>query len=316
MRSSRQYDSPMHPDLRLLRYFIAVAEELNFTRAAERLYIAQPSLSAAIRQLERQIGVQLFDRDTRRVVLTAAGHAMLPHARDALAAAERGVDAALAAQGGQLDVLRVVYTMPLEAIATSAIDRLEARNPQPSITARGTWTSELVRELRDGHADIGVLRFPEDAGDLRMHQLRGDPLCALVPADHPLTRANAVGFADLADEPVVVWNSALGMDQYNALVAHAFETAGTPLRAFSTGRLDVPGWLPVARGEAIALVGAAERTPGGTVKITITDAPRMPVFVGWRPSDPPPLMDAIIQAIQAGVDQCCSQPTRSQNSEL
>jgi len=290
------------PELRLLRYFVAVAEELNFTRAAAGLYMAQPSLSAAIRQLERQLASPLFLRDTRHVELTAAGRALLPHAREALAAAQRGVLAVRAAQGGAMEVLRFLYTMPLEPVALDALDRLEARDPAPMVTARGVWAGELVRELREGHADAGLLRFPDDPSRLESIALRGDPVCALVAEDHPIAGGPPVHLADLADQPVLTWANELGLDQYNAFVAGAYRAAGLAPDAFTTRRLDVPGWLPVVQGRAVALIGASERSPGGTAKVAISDAPRMPLLVAWPAGARPAPVDALAAAVQAGVD--------------
>lgn len=292
----------MPPELRLLRYFVAVAQELNFTRAAAGLYMAQPSLSAAIRQLERQLAVALFVRDTRHVELTAAGRALLPHAREALAAAERGVRAVKASEDGALEVLRVLYTLPLEPAVLDALDRLDARDPAPPVTARGVWAGELVRELRDGRADAGVLRFPEKAHGLELLELRGDPVCALVAEGHPAAGGPPVRLSDLADQPVVTWAPELGLDQYNAFVAGAYRAAGLTPATVSARRLDVPGWLPVVKGHAMALVGAAERAPGGTARVGLLDAPRMPLLIGWAAGMRPALVAALAAEVQAGSD--------------
>jgi DNA-binding transcriptional LysR family regulator len=292
----------MTPELRLLRYFVAVADELNFTRAAERLFIAQPSLSAAIRSLERQLGVALFVRDTRRVALTPAGAALLPNAREALAAAEQGVRAARAASQGTLEVLRVLYTLPLEPIVLDALDRVEARDPAPPTTARSVWAGELVRELCDGRADVGVVRFPADDAGLELRPLLGDPLCALVGEDHAAAGDRAVGLDELVAElPVLVWAAELGLDDYNAFILAACASAGLAPATYTPRRLDVPGWLPVVRGEAFALVGAAERSPGATVKLALADPPRMPLAVAWRAGAAPELLDVFADAVRRSV---------------
>lgn len=289
------------PELRLLRYFVGVAEQLSFTRAAADLLIAQPSLSAAVRQLERQVGTPLFDRDNRHVELTPAGRALLPHAREALAAADRGARAARAAAKGTIEVMRIVYTQPLEPIALAALDRLDAQPEPPSITARSLWAGELVRELSEAHADLGLVRFPDEPDKLDRHVLRGDRVCALIAEDHPAAAAGrVVSFAELATRPVVEWAPELGLDQYNAFVAAAFE--GHDVESLMVSRLDLAGFLPVVNGRAVALIGAAERTPGGAVKVAIRDAPRMPLAVAWAAGPRPALAEAFADAVQTSVD--------------
>ena len=294
---------PTPPELRLLRYFIAVAEDSSFTRAAERLFIAQPSLSAAIRQLERQLGVVLLTRDSRHVALTPAGEALLPHASGAIASAERGVRAAQAAAESRLEVLRVLYTHRLEPVALDALDRLEASDPPVPVTAHGVWAGELVRALGQGSADVGVVRFPADNERLVTRQLRGDPVCALVAeSDAPTDPSVPVALGDLIDRPLLTWATELGLPQYNTWVLDVCSATGTTPDTLTVTRLDDSGWLRVADGRAFALIGATERVPGGTARVTLRDAPRMPLYVVSSPSTDGRLTDAFADAVQAGTD--------------
>lgn len=295
----------MPPELRLLRYFVAVAEELSFTRAAERTYVTQPSFSAAIRQLEHQLGAVLLTRDARHVELTAAGRALLPHARESLAAAERGAREAREAAAGELDVLRVLYTQRLEPIALNALDRLEAREPPVLVTARGVSAGELVRELREGRADVGVIRFAVDNDGLDERALGGDPACVLVAEELTLPLAGAdrsARLSDLGDLPVVTWAPELGLAEYNAWVTGLLATGGVANGQLVVRRFDESGWLHVAEGRAFAMIGSSERAPGGTKKVRLRDAPRMPLFVTWAPTADPELVDKLVEAVQLGVD--------------
>lgn len=288
-------------ELRLLRYFVAVAEELNFTRAADALYMAQPSLSAAIQTMEQQMGVKLFVRDTRHVELTAAGQAFLPHARNVLAGVEEGLRVARAAQAGTWAVLRVLYTTPLEPTALDALDRLEARDPAPPITARGVWAAELMRELQAGNADAGILRWPDDGPGVQFRELCGEPSCALVSEHHPLAGRTA-SVRELAGFPVVSWAPELGFDGYNRFVSALYGDGGVQPRLLTARRLDVSFWRPVVAEEAVAIVGLTERAPGGTSKVLLTDARPMPLVLGWRSSAPPALLDTLAEAITASAE--------------
>ncbi len=294
----------MVPELRLLRYFATTAEELSFTRAAERLYITQPSLSSAIRRLENQIPAELFSRDPRGVRLTAAGRALLPHARAAIAAAEEGARAAQLAGVNVAEVCRILYTAPFEAVVAYALDALERGNPQLVGVARSGWAGEIAHGLLEGEADIGVARFPEGRERFALISLRGDRTCALVHAGHPLAGRREIEVSDLASQPVVRWAPELGFSGYNEFVANMFSSAGVAHAPADITRVDLPTWSPVVAGWAGAIVGEAERIPGGVVRIPIAGAPTMPVSVcatghGPNRDNLPLIADAVQSAIDA-----------------
>lgn len=291
----------MTTELRLLRYFVAVAEELNFTRAAERLFIAQPSLSAAIRQLERQLGVTLFERDTRRVELTRSGGALLPHAREALDAAERGVGAAQAAQRGDVDALRVLYTTPLEPIALDAFDRLEAGEAAVAVVARGVWAPELLQELRMARTDAGLIRFPDSTDGIEVIDLGGEPPSALLSERHPLSGRSTVTLAELVGTPIIVWARELAAHGYNEYVAGLCRAGGLEHTGYATRRFDVPGWSPVVRNEAMGVIGSSERTPGGTRAVPIDGAGLMPILLAYRRATEPELLDDLASAVRIAI---------------
>ncbi|MGW4489810.1 LysR family transcriptional regulator [Amycolatopsis sp. NPDC004368] len=184
-------------DLRKLRYFVAVAEELHFGRAAARLHIAQPALSRQIRALEDELKTALFVRDRRSTVLTAAGEQLLADARDLLAAAEavhRRVTAAAEAQ----PVLTVGF-MP-GIVVTPAIRVLAERRPDLTVRLLRTSWHDQVEVLHDGRADVSIVRLPVDQRGLEVRSLFTEPRVVMVPAGHRLAGKESVPVAELAGE--------------------------------------------------------------------------------------------------------------------
>jgi DNA-binding transcriptional LysR family regulator len=192
-------------ELRELRYFVAVAEELHFTRAAERLHMAQPPLSAAIRRLEQRLGAELLERTSRSVRLTAAGAVLLERGRalleqaDALEAAVREVDGA--------PVGRVALGLSPTARFGPAPALLAAcANAAPGVMLypREDTTGALLRELRAGRLDLALAFCPPPDDGLARARLADEPAVAHLPAAHPLAGAPALDLAELARETFVV----------------------------------------------------------------------------------------------------------------
>ena len=194
---------------RLLRYFVAVAEEQHFGRAAARLNMAQPPLSQQIRNLERDLGVELLHRTTRRVALTTAGAAYLESARRILAAIEEaGHEARRVASGsvGRLNVGCVgsaTYSL-LPALARGLSDEL----PGIDFAFRGEMlVPDQIRALRSGDIDIALLRPPVADTSIAVHVLRRERLVAALPHDHPLATQDRVAATDLREEPLIMHTS-------------------------------------------------------------------------------------------------------------
>ena len=187
----------MDVDLRKLRYFVAVAEELHFGRAAESLHIAQPVLSRQIRALEDELKARLFVRDKRRTELTRAGEQLLADARPLLAAAqalERRVRRAARHQESF-----VVGFMP-GLIVTPAVRILAERHPELAVEVLLTSWENQVDVVRDGQADVSYVRLPVEGRGLRLRPLRDEPRVVVLPAEHALAGKEGVRMADLAGE--------------------------------------------------------------------------------------------------------------------
>ena len=187
----------MDLDLRKVRYFVAVAEHLNFNRAAESLHIAQPVLSRQIRALEHELKAPLFERDKRATRLSPAGEAFLDDARALLSAA----DAARRRVHDTATGLRAftVGFMP-GLIVTPAVRELSRRHPGLAVEVLRTDWTDQADVIRDGTVDVGYLRLPVDQRGLDVEPLFSEPRVAVLPAGHPLAGKEALAVADLAGE--------------------------------------------------------------------------------------------------------------------
>jgi DNA-binding transcriptional LysR family regulator len=187
----------MDLDLRKLRYFVAVAEQLHFGRAAAALHIAQPVLSRQIKALEGEVGASLFVRDKRSTELTPAGEQMLADARPLLASAD-----ALRRRVGRAARGRDVFTVGFMPglIVTAAVRALAGRHPGLTVeVVRTSWDNQ-TDVIHDGAVDVSLVRLPVDQRGLQVRPLLSEPRTAVVSSDHRLAGKDTISIADLADE--------------------------------------------------------------------------------------------------------------------
>jgi DNA-binding transcriptional LysR family regulator len=238
------------PELRHLRYFVAVAEELNFSRAARKLQMAQPPLSVAIRHLEAELGTELFRRSSREVTLTEAGNALLPGARRTLAEAESAIAAAKRAAAGELGSLRIGFswsarfeTLPLLGQAF----RLE--RPEVELLTEEMWNSRMAPALRDGTIDVAIALCPEVTGDLALAPIRSEGVVVLLSASHPLAGEEEIDLGALATDEFVLFPRELAPRLYDTLVGFCRQAGFEPTvgnKSFHSGfTLDVLADVPV-----------------------------------------------------------------------
>jgi DNA-binding transcriptional LysR family regulator len=288
------------PELRQLRYFVAVAEELNFTRAARRVHLVQQALSGAIAQLERQLGVRLFSRTTRRVELTDAGAALLPHARDALAAVDRGVGVLDDVREGRRGRLRIGLAMTAALPLTPRVlRRLGERAPDVELLVRHFDFRDPSGGLVDGTSDVAIVRPPFTGPDLQVRELSHESRYAVLGSDHPLASEPTVRFAQLRDEPwirvdsdPVWWDFWRVADQRTqpSPVGPICSSVEDLLEAARSGR--GTGLVP----ESIAI---AQRWPELTF-VRVVDVPPSSVVVGWRLGDERPLVGCFVACAASG----------------
>ena len=201
-------------ELRHLRYFIAVAEELNFTRAAERLHIGQPPLSQAIQVLEADVGAQLFERTKRWVRMTEAGRLFLDDARRILDLAGQAAETARRAQRGEAGELRIGFTFstPLTPLFATVINRYRQLYPAVTLTLHEMSTQPQLDALVQRTLDLGFVRPLESAmpDQIALTALRQDPLVAVLPAALHLARKKTIAIAELTDMPFVMYPPTAG----------------------------------------------------------------------------------------------------------
>jgi DNA-binding transcriptional LysR family regulator len=247
-----------------LRSFVAVARDLSFTRAAERLHITQPALSRSIRRLEQELGAPLFDRNSRHVELTPAGAALLEHATVAVAHADRGMAAARRAARGAAPALHVACTASLATgLMPRAAGRFAEANPHVELTLSEATRGAVCDGVVDGTFDVGLVYEGSDYGEdgLVVETLTRDPLCAVLPAQHPLAGRPSVALAALASEPWV----ALADPAARGLNLEVARHAGGELSVVQEATTSHVILGLVAAGVGVAVLPAAatsERVPG------------------------------------------------------
>ncbi|NDU73209.1 LysR family transcriptional regulator [Actinomadura sp. DSM 109109] len=212
-------------ELRQLEYFVAVAEEGGFGRAAERLSIVQSAVSRQVRRLERELGVPLFDRSTRRVRLSGAGERLLPEARAVLAALHRTREVAADIRGGTDGVLRLGTVHGPGDRLYRVLSELAAVAPGLQVRPRHVPAPERLSAVRSGELDAALVRALDRAPGLELLPVWTDPLYAALPAGHPLARRDELGIADLADLPLRLAPRA-GNPPFHDLVTEACRAAG------------------------------------------------------------------------------------------
>lgn len=193
-------------DLRQLRYFLAVAEELHFGRAAERLHITQPPLTVAIRQLERELGAALFDRTTRRVTMTPAGVAFRQRVQAAVAELEEAAADVVNVAAGLSGKLQIGFVSSASyTVVPEAIREFRLRLPRVDLALNPLTSGEQVEQILDGHLDVGVIRDPGIIPGLALDLIQSEALLAVLPEGHPLATNQEISPNQLRDEPMILF---------------------------------------------------------------------------------------------------------------
>jgi len=296
-------------ELRQVRQFVALSEALNFHRAAKALNISQPPLSISIRKLEQELGVTLFDRQARGVILTEAGQAALPYARKILRDVDAmgdAINATVEGMGGRLNVGFVgsaVY-----ALLPKVVPLFRAQRPAVDLRLREATTLEIIRGVESGDLDIGVLRTPAlDVGDIVLEPLYREEMILLLPPNHPLRDRASIRLEDLRDEPFIghdrtrlpnYWNLSLG----------AFDAAGFQPRIVEEAAHMHTLIALVESGIGVALAPAVSRIAGSDrvayARLTVQGAPIMiGLALATRPDEGRPAHDAFVAALREAAER-------------
>ena len=295
-------------ELRQLRYFVAVAEELHFRRAAERLYVAQPAVSEQIRKLEVELGVRVFDRTPRGVLLTDAGSALLEEALRVLQQAESAQHAARNAHRRASSKLRIGYPPEsLPAAVPRALRRLAANAPGIEVALETGPAMKLVEAVRERRIDAVVTALPAPVDGLRTISLGHEQLVAAVPVNDDRGLAPTVTLERLASSRVLIPPRDANPAFHNAVVA-LFRNAGLSpaLVELAEPRADL-AMLAVASGAGVALLprSVKERHTSHGIRLVDVDSPE-PAFeyaVVTHPHDDRLPTRALLQALTRTVEQ-------------
>lgn len=273
-------------ELRHLRYFVAVAEELNFTRAAARLRTAQPSLSQQIRQLEKSVGAQLLDRSRHHVALTNAGRIFLRQARDILGRVEHARRLAKQAAEGRAGDMSV-GTFPSADIRILPALRplIAAHLPDLRLIIHSKYTMGHVEGLKSGELDVAFMRGPVDAEGLDSVELLREKIVIVLPSHHALARRKRIPVASLDDLPCIALERSLSPPLYDT-VAALYRQAGIRMHAVSSAD-NVLGHLQlVQEGLGFALLpdSISALLPQGVTfrPLDCDPAPSLSLVVAWK----------------------------------
>jgi DNA-binding transcriptional LysR family regulator len=289
-------------EFRHLRFFIAVAEELHFTRAATRLRVAQPHLSQEIRRLEDELGVALLVRDRRHVELTAAGRAFLAEARIVLAASAGAARAAQRAARGEIGQVRIGFASSAGfGLLPDAVRRFRQQWPGVELSLQELNSNEQVDMLRSGRLDVGLFHPPEvSEPGLAFEVLIHDPLIVAMPEGHRLASRARIPIAALAAEPWILFPRHVASRLFDEIHRACAEAGFIPRAAQEAVKLSTIISL-IASGLGIGLVPmplARLRLWRTVCRPLAAPGPQVPLALGWRIGDPNPALEPVLATIR------------------
>jgi DNA-binding transcriptional LysR family regulator len=285
-------------ELRHLRYFLAIAEERSFTRASERLWVAQPGLSTQIRRLESELGVRLFERHSRGVDLTDAGELFLERARTALAAADAARATGHDLEEGLVGSVRLGIVTGAGWPGTSALfGHFGAERPAVELTVMESYAGTLLRDLRDGRLDAMIAPSEFGSAELRRVRLGREPWLVVAGPSHPLAGNGPIAAAELEGQRFVVTGHRDGAG-YDRLVADTLGALGVTA-ALERGGPGPAMLAAVAAGDALVLTTAPEVAIGGAAARSIQPIRRVEFALLWRDETAAPALDELIRSAEA-----------------
>lgn len=287
-------------DLRRLRYFVVLAEELHFTRAARRLHLAQPALSQQQRVLERELGARLVERGPGGCRLTPVGVVAATEARALLAHADSArarIDAAIREQGGQI---RLAYTRSARGgMVDALVSRFRQENPHVQVISETGWTAPNVAGLLSGKFDAAFVRPPLYEPELRCRVVDTEELLLAVPTDHPLTAQRRIPRDAVVGQPAVMWPRENGPGMFDRTVEQIWPNGGFNLLRNEPD--DEQLLRAVAGGSVVAAVPAGRartlRLPGVRLRRFTAPVPTIDVGLAYHPRHMSPAVERLLSAL-------------------
>jgi DNA-binding transcriptional LysR family regulator len=281
-----------------LRYFAVLGEELNYRRAAERLFITQPALSTAIKQLEHQFGIVLFTRSTREVALTELGAAWLPEVLKAISGVEHVVDSlvALAQRDRRIHLGYLIGTGA--DLLFKLVRHFEAAQPDITLEPREFDFTDPTAGLADGTTEVAIIRPPVDLPDHRMFILDAEDWVACLPRDHRLAHRSEVSITELLDDPIVVAPASAGRWRDYWMAMDVRDRPPTIAAVAATYEEET---TTIARGLGISFTSeASARLYGrqGIAYVPIVDRPRNFTALAWNPATLSPDAAALVSHVR------------------
>lgn len=288
-------------ELRHLRYFVAVAEELHFGRAAARLRIAQPPLSRQIHALEGEIGTELFDRSRRRVELTRAGKVLLEEVRRTFAQIDRAIDLARRAGRGESGALSIGFVSAVTHTSLPVILRAFRRGfGHVELYLREMSPADQVLALREGRIQVGFLRAPIDEPTLAVETILRERLVAALPSSHPLAGRKRLSLSALAREPFVLFPRHLGPGFYDQIISLCRQAGFSPRVIQEAPQMvTIASLVAVGLGVSVMPASVARLWREGVAFLPLTGRlPAAELVMAWRPDDTSPVLRAFLEVVR------------------
>jgi DNA-binding transcriptional LysR family regulator len=307
-------------ELRHLRYFVAVAEELHFGRAAQRLNIAQPPLSRQIRDLERELEVPLFERVARGVQLTAGGRAFLPQARLTLALAERAKRAAQRAAQGEVGRLRVGFVDAATSsdVLPDVLGFFRMHLPQIGVSLFEMDSAQQEDALREGRIDVGIMQRPPADADrwLVVEEVFRDTLVAAVPQSHRLASRSRITVEDLRAEAIVLLFRSADPELWDSIIARCRDAGFSPRVIQEAGAWHTLAGV-VSAGVGIAFVPqsiASIKRPRVVYRPVKGLSVELTLYAAWKRGEKSPVRDRFLTALRALVAGSAGSKSKASSS--
>ncbi len=288
-------------ELRDLRYFVAVAQQRNFSRAAEQLRVSQPALSEQIRKLEDELGAPLFERTSRGALLTDAGQALLPQARAVLAQAELAAETVRSVADGVAGTLTLGFIdSAWLGILPPLVHRFVERYPNVKLRLRELGTRQQLEALEAGEIDVGIVRGPVWNAGLGGRLIATEPLAVALPADHRLAGESAVTLADLRDDGFITYPADRGAALHEETLRLCHEAGFEPAIVQEADEITtIIGMVAAGLGVAVVPSSLSAISPGSVVYRPVAPRAELERWAVWRDQAPLGVVHAFLTSLSS-----------------